>query len=186
MLQMPFPPIGVLYLLVSSGLSLPLSPSKVRRRGAAAAEIGARPSRAPADPVSAIPASLHDPKMSDQLVWQLVKKNHSFLVKRDGVQFSREPCNLTNTNSYKFSGLRSKAVGLSETADKKVAFTIRTPKAASKPARNNQQHKLSRSMRRATKAVEYQTATRADLRKAAQARLAALNASINARSKKIE
>mmetsp|Transcript_29857 Transcript_29857/g.97705 ORF Transcript_29857/g.97705 Transcript_29857/m.97705 type:complete len:124 (+) Transcript_29857:52-423(+) len=123
--------------------------------------------------------------MSDQLVWQLVKKNHCFLVKRNGVQFSREPCNLTNANSYKYSGLRTKAVGLSE-EDKKVVFTIRTPKAASTPAKNNRQHKLSRSMRRATKAVEFQTATRADLRKAAQARLAALNASINARSKKIE
>lgn len=49
--------------------------------------------------------------MSSALIWQLVKDNNSFLVKRgrttrDGsVQFSREAGNLLNVNTFKYSGL---------------------------------------------------------------------------------
>lgn len=44
------------------------------------------------------------------LIWEIVKKNNSFLVKEFGnntqsVQFSRESNNLYNLNSYKFSGM---------------------------------------------------------------------------------
>ncbi|KAK1670768.1 hypothetical protein QYE76_058927 [Lolium multiflorum] len=43
------------------------------------------------------------------LVWELVKKNNCFLIKQFGnnnikVQFSKEPNNLYNVHSYKFSG----------------------------------------------------------------------------------
>lgn len=43
--------------------------------------------------------------MSQELLWQLVKNNNSFLIKRDGRQFSTEPGNVKNINSFKFSGL---------------------------------------------------------------------------------
>jgi len=39
--------------------------------------------------------------MSADLVWQIVKNNNAFLVKKNGVQFSSEPGNLTNLNSFK-------------------------------------------------------------------------------------
>jgi hypothetical protein len=44
------------------------------------------------------------------LIWEMVKKNNSFLVKEFGrgtasVQFSRESNNLYNLNSYKHSGM---------------------------------------------------------------------------------
>ncbi|KAJ0576513.1 putative ribosomal protein L28e [Helianthus annuus] len=44
-----------------------------------------------------------------QRIWEIVKKNSSFLVKEFGngtqsVQFSKEPNNLYNVNSYKHSG----------------------------------------------------------------------------------
>jgi hypothetical protein len=42
---------------------------------------------------------------SSQLLWQLVKNNHAFLHKGlHGAQFSSEPGNLYNINSYKYSG----------------------------------------------------------------------------------
>ena len=42
---------------------------------------------------------------SSQLLWQLVKGNHAFLHKGlHGAQFSSEPGNLYNINSYKYSG----------------------------------------------------------------------------------
>lgn len=64
--------------------------------------------------------------MADALVWQLVRNNNSFLVKRGGggpkggnasragaVQFSREPGNILGVNSFKYSGLaNAKAVDI--------------------------------------------------------------------------
>ncbi|RZR75325.1 hypothetical protein BHM03_00054756 [Ensete ventricosum] len=43
------------------------------------------------------------------LIWEIVKKNNAFLVKQFGngtamAQFSKEPNNLCNVNSYKHSG----------------------------------------------------------------------------------
>ena len=49
--------------------------------------------------------------MSADLIWQLVKDNNAFLVKRGrtarlgAVQFSKEPGNLMNVNSFKYSGI---------------------------------------------------------------------------------
>lgn len=49
--------------------------------------------------------------MSSTLVWQLIKNNNSFLVKRGrtnrggAVQFSTESGNLLNVNTFKYSGL---------------------------------------------------------------------------------
>lgn len=49
--------------------------------------------------------------MADALVWQLIRENNSFLVKRgrtrrDGsLQFSSEPGNLLNVNTHKYSGI---------------------------------------------------------------------------------
>ena len=38
-------------------------------------------------------------------LWELTKNNNSFLVKRNGVQFSADPYNLINRNQYSYSGL---------------------------------------------------------------------------------
>lgn len=54
--------------------------------------------------------------MAEALVWQLIRDNNSFLVKRgrtkrDGaVQFSSEPGNLLNVNSFKYSGIANNNV----------------------------------------------------------------------------
>ena len=63
--------------------------------------------------------------MSADLQWLLVKNSNAFLVKRKGVQFSSEPGNLNNTNSFKFSGLANKkTVGVS-VVDGKVEVAIK-------------------------------------------------------------
>ena len=57
--------------------------------------------------------------MSDSLVWHLLRDNNCFLHKRGrttrngAVQFSSEPGNLMNVNTFKYSGLaNSKAIDL--------------------------------------------------------------------------
>lgn len=69
--------------------------------------------------------------MSDALVWQLIKNNNAFLVKRErsnrsgAVQFSKEPANLLNVNSFKYSGIaNSKAIGINS-VDKSITMTLK-------------------------------------------------------------
>merc|ERR1712076_124993 len=47
-------------------------------------------------------------KMSQAVVWSIVRQNHAFLVKskrNGGVQFSKHPANLKNKNTLKYSGI---------------------------------------------------------------------------------
>ena len=53
-------------------------------------------------------------KIPNEVVWQLTKKNNSFLVKFNGQQFSRDPLNLTNLHNASSAGLsNTQAIGLS-------------------------------------------------------------------------
>ncbi|KAJ7589546.1 ribosomal L28e protein family-domain-containing protein [Mycena floridula] len=55
--------------------------------------------------------------MSDDLQWLLLRKNNSFIVKRvvEGPVFSKEPGNLRNLHSFKYSGLaNSKTIDVSD------------------------------------------------------------------------
>jgi len=62
--------------------------------------------------------------MADALVWELVRNNNAFLVKRGhtkragAVQFSSEPGNVMGVSSYKYSGLaNSKTVDIAPTTE---------------------------------------------------------------------
>jgi len=73
---------------------------------------------------------------SADVQWQLLRNNHSFLVKRDGHVFSAEPLNLANKHSYKYSGLvNPKVVGVvasKKTGGKKtISLVTRSSKATS-------------------------------------------------------
>lgn len=65
--------------------------------------------------------------MSSALVWELVKKNNSFLVKRDGATFTKEAGNLTQLSTPRYSGVsNTSAVGIcfaDKSAKKKVRRT---------------------------------------------------------------
>ncbi|CAO3593836.1 unnamed protein product [Absidia cylindrospora] len=66
---------------------------------------------------------------SSALVWELIKNNNSFLVKRDGLQLSSESNNLTNKHSFKYSGLANeKTVGI-QAAARGIKVTKNTKKA---------------------------------------------------------
>ena len=69
--------------------------------------------------------------MSDALIWHLIRDNNSFLVKRGrtnrsgAVQFSSEPGNLLNVNTFKYSGIANSkvvAVGADLTLKTKVSY----------------------------------------------------------------
>eukprot|EP00536_Pseudo-nitzschia_multiseries_P004139 jgi/Psemu1/302375/fgenesh1_kg.67_\ len=72
--------------------------------------------------------------VSDQLVWEIVKSNNSFLKKRNGkssrsgkVEFSTEKGNVKSLNRLKYSGLaNSKVCDVVCTADNKAELVVKT------------------------------------------------------------
>lgn len=82
------------------------------------------------------------PLVSDDLVWLCVRNHSSFLVKRNGVQFTSEPNNIASLNNFKYSGLaNSKSVGIETDGSGNVVLTSVTTKKDNKPS--NMQHKVS-------------------------------------------
>jgi large subunit ribosomal protein L28e len=71
--------------------------------------------------------------MSDSLLWELTKKNNSFLVKRDGLQLSSDPMNVANVHAFKYSGVNKKAVGVAVKDGKVVLSTKLGKSQVSKP-----------------------------------------------------
>ncbi|KAI8145219.1 ribosomal protein L28e [Fennellomyces sp. T-0311] len=118
--------------------------------------------------------------MSAELVWALVKNNNSFLVKRSGVQFSSEPGNLANLNTFKYSGLaNNKTVDIRGTG-RGVQVTTKIVKKANTPAKALNKTVITKSRRATAKSVANliaKTKYRADLRKAALARASAVYSS---------
>ncbi|KAG0252756.1 hypothetical protein BG011_006815 [Mortierella polycephala] len=105
--------------------------------------------------------------MSADLTWLLIKNNNSFLVKRSGVQFSSEAGNLLNQNSFKYSGLANK-----KTIDIAAAPSGRGVVVSTKKSKVT----LTKGIRKSARSVAglARSGYRADLRKAALARVSAI------------
>ncbi|KAJ1476545.1 ribosomal protein L28e [Baffinella frigidus] len=87
---------------------------------------------------------------SPDLLWMLVRKNNAFMVKKDmgRIQFSKEPYNLTNQNSFKFSGLcNSKAADI-QGAENGVVLGIKSQKGKNSPAKLYKTTKCARDFTR--------------------------------------
>ncbi|KAL7599530.1 60S ribosomal protein L28-2 [Lactuca sativa] len=123
-----------------------------------------------------------------QLIWEIVKKNNSFLVKEFGngsqsVQFSKEPNNLYNLNSYKHSGLSNKKTVTIQPAGKDQSVLLATSKTKkqAKPAALLHKSIMKKEFNRMAKSVVNQVAAnyyRPDLKQAALARLSAVSRSL--------
>uniref|UniRef100_A0A5B7ABV9 Putative 60S ribosomal protein L28-2 n=1 Tax=Davidia involucrata TaxID=16924 RepID=A0A5B7ABV9_DAVIN len=123
-----------------------------------------------------------------QLIWEIVKKNSSFLVKEFGngtasVQFSKESNNLYNLNSYKHSGLANKKTVTIQPGGKDQSVVLATTKTKkqSKPATLLHKSVMKKEFHRMAKAVRNQVVDnyyRPDLKNAALARLSAVHRSL--------
>mmetsp|Transcript_5914 Transcript_5914/g.17468 ORF Transcript_5914/g.17468 Transcript_5914/m.17468 type:complete len:153 (-) Transcript_5914:33-491(-) len=123
--------------------------------------------------------------------WMLVRNSSCFLVKRNGVQFTTEPGNVMNLNTFKYSGLANdKTIDISADKFGKVSMGLKAPKRATKPATSvnvtplNKTLKVGKvrgsvmNMRKVAKSITSQTAGkfyRGDLTAKAIARAAALD-----------
>ncbi|KAL6585118.1 60S ribosomal protein L28A [Orobanche minor] len=122
-----------------------------------------------------------------QLIWEIVKKNNSFLVKQFGngtasVKFSKEPNNLCNLHTYKHSGLANKkTVTIQPGKNQSVLLATTKTKKQNKPSTLLHKSVLKKEFSRMAKAVSNQVADnyyRPDLKKAALARLSVVHRSL--------
>ncbi|KAG2197504.1 hypothetical protein INT46_003433 [Mucor plumbeus] len=115
--------------------------------------------------------------MSADLVWAIIKNNNSFLVKRQNVQFSSEPANLKNVNSFKYSGLANyKTVSILPAA-RGVRVTTRKANKQNSPAKSINSVVIAKTRRQTSKSVANLIARsqyRPDLRAASVARASAI------------
>ncbi|KAM5539905.1 hypothetical protein V8D89_006408 [Ganoderma adspersum] len=75
--------------------------------------------------------------MSSDLQWLLLRKNNSFIVKRlvEGPILSKEPGNLTNIHSFKYSGLANeKSIAIADT-ESGVKITVQKKGASPRAVR---------------------------------------------------
>jgi len=124
---------------------------------------------------------------SPELVWYLVRNNTSFLVKRNGVEFTSEPNNLRNLNCYRYSGLAQKrTVGIANHGGS-VRLTLKSKKASHsrKPASSHTHLTLNKTFRRGAKTISHEVGQyRPDLKQAALARWTKIHSSLKGVSKK--
>ncbi|KAG7451928.1 ribosomal protein L28e [Guyanagaster necrorhizus] len=119
--------------------------------------------------------------MSSDLQWLLVRNYNSFIVKRvpEGPIFSKEPGNLRNIHSHKFSGLaNAKTVDVADSPSG-IKITTRKPKASPNavvPAKATSYIRPRSGARRALgiASLPAKRGYRPDLRSAALARVSAL------------
>ncbi|EIE91918.1 hypothetical protein G6F46_001167 [Rhizopus delemar] len=116
--------------------------------------------------------------MSADLVWAIVKNNNSFLVKRQNVQFSSEPSNLLNLNSFKYSGVANYKNAAIIPAARGVRVTLRKANKEQSPAKSANTVIIAKTRRQTAKSVANLIARgnkyRPDLRAAALARASAI------------
>ncbi|EKX47990.1 large subunit ribosomal protein L28e, cytoplasmic [Guillardia theta CCMP2712] len=93
---------------------------------------------------------------SADLLWMLTRSNSSFLVKRESgrIQLSKDPFNLMNKNSFKYSGLANgKSADIRQYENKGIVLTTKLTKAATSPAKSVRKVVCSRDFERNFKKV---------------------------------
>ncbi|KAI8914838.1 hypothetical protein PhCBS80983_g00773 [Powellomyces hirtus] len=119
--------------------------------------------------------------MSSDLIWLLTRDQSSFLVKRNGIQLTREPGNLLNLNSLKYSGLaqrKSIHIGAAESGKGVTVVTQKTSVPFHKVAKASHSTTISKGTRGGHKSIKNILHTyRPDLEKAALARLSRVSES---------
>ena len=126
--------------------------------------------------------------VAEDVVWACVKGNNAFLHKSkqggNKVQFSSEPNNLYNLNTFKFSGLaNAKSVGVALGADGAVVTKSR-PNNSSKPSAGVHKYITKRNARKAMSSIEKQLdGWRSDLVVAAKARMSVVQKGLRIKKK---
>merc|ERR1712212_929166 len=98
-----------------------------------------------------------DAKMSADLCWQIIRNNHSHLIKRRDIKkpFSSEAHNLKNVHSPRYNGFcRERILGIAPASDNKgIVLTYKTRKHKNKPGKNLKKSVIKSGPRRALNSI---------------------------------
>jgi large subunit ribosomal protein L28e len=111
--------------------------------------------------------------VSNDLIWELIKRKSSFLVHRDGLTFSREPGNIKNVNQKRYSGLaNAKAIDVHIDKSHNLQLSLKKTKPGRKVANTWTNFKIARGkeMFKKIRNVLRQNKYRKDLEGGAQKR----------------
>lgn len=127
--------------------------------------------------------------ISSDILWSVVRKHHSFLVKRDGARFSAEPGNLRNEHKFRNSGLvHSKSVDISA-GENGVLLTLSATSARkkNKPKQMHYSVLLKKDSRPVARRISaFLNKYRPDLKADALARMTRVKASLGGVTKKTQ
>lgn len=90
---------------------------------------------------------------NSDLIWGLTRSNSSFMVKRNGIILSREPGNLMNKHSFKYSGLAPAKTISIQSGNKGIVVSTKT-KQSLKPAKSQNSSTIYKPARSTAKAVK--------------------------------
>ena len=101
----------------------------------------------------------------DSLVWELTKKNSSFIKKRNGntkrsgsIAFSTEMGNLKSLNQHKYSGFaNTKVFNVRCAADNKAELVVKVASKAGQPKKSVAVIPMNKDFRRVEKAIKNNT-----------------------------
>ncbi|KAI9337358.1 putative ribosomal protein L28 [Zopfochytrium polystomum] len=72
--------------------------------------------------------------MSAEIAWSIIRNNSCHLVKRNGITLNRDPKNLRNKNSFKYSHVNKKTITVAS-AGKGLSVATKTKVAEKKPSK---------------------------------------------------
>ena len=105
--------------------------------------------------------------MAADLQWAIIRNNSCFIVKSLGTTLSRDPNNITGTNSFKSNGLVNKKVVGVNAADKGVVLTTKAKGSLTKSTLSRGGRRTIKTIRAATTGSHYRPdLTDAAIRKA--------------------
>ena len=103
--------------------------------------------------------------MSQDVQWSIMRRNSCHIVQSGKFRFSKEPNNLLNKHSRKFSGsIPRKTIGITPHSEGGVILTLKKPKYSRKPKKmftrirlNKNRRAVYKSIRRIMKSRFYRT-----------------------------
>ena len=117
--------------------------------------------------------------MASELQWMLLRNSNSFLVRRDGIAFSREPSNPARMHCYKYCGLaQPKAVSVTAVPEGVVVARRSTKVPANKVADRTKVYVIKKGADAGVRAAKVgrdlqASGYRLDIARAVQARVSA-------------
>ncbi|KFB35938.1 AGAP005427-PA-like protein [Anopheles sinensis] len=118
--------------------------------------------------------------VSSHLNWLIIRDHNSFLLKQKNIRkpFAKEPGNLTNLSSFRYSGLvHKKTLSITPAEKKGFNYCFKRPKLANKPAKTIKKVLVKTHARHALKKVSNMIKKhhyRRDLKQAALRRASAI------------